>query len=59
MKSEWRVSSNFINDVKMYIVYRIRNTEEVDHSGNRENHGEYTEDRQEAVAVADRLNAEE
>ena len=37
MKSEWRVSSNPIgaNEI-LYQVYRIRNTEEVDHSGNRE-----------------------
>jgi len=58
MKSEWKVSSNLIGDKKMYIAFRIRNTSEVDHSGNREYSGNYTEDRQEAAAIADRLNAE-
>lgn len=37
MKSEWRVSSNPIGPGEfLHQVYRIRNTEEVDHSGNRE-----------------------
>lgn len=59
MKSEWKVSSNSVGGVKMYIVYRIKNTSEVDHSGNREYYGNYTEDRSEATSVADKLNAEE
>lgn len=36
MKSEWRISSNFINDEKMYIAYRLLDENKVDHSGNRE-----------------------
>lgn len=58
MKSEWKVSSNSINGKKLYIVYRIRNTSEVDHSGNRETRGDYTESREEAAALADKLNRE-
>ena len=37
MKSEWRVSSNPIGQGDfLYCVYRIRDIEKVDHSGNRE-----------------------
>lgn len=37
MKSEWRVSSNPIGPGEfLYCVYRIRDIEKVDHSGNRE-----------------------
>ena len=56
-KSEWRVSSNQVEDIKLYRVYRIRDTSEVDHSGNREYIGNYTQDREHAKAVAADLNA--
>lgn len=36
LQSEWRVSSNFFDDKKHFIVYRIRDLSEPDHSGNRE-----------------------
>lgn len=37
MKSEWRVSSNPIGANEfLYQVYRIRDLEKTDHSGNRE-----------------------
>lgn len=54
--SEWRVTSNIIDETKLYRVYRIREISEVDHSGNREYQGGYTQDRQEAVARAAALN---
>ena len=62
-KSEWRVSSNIINGRTMYIAYRLRDANAVDHSGNREYiensglpyyRGGYTEDR----ALVERLVAE-
>ena len=56
MKSEWRVSSNIINGEKKYIVYRIRDIHEVDHSGNREYAGEYVSDKNTALELADSLN---
>ena len=59
MESEWRVSSNFIGEQKMYIVYRIRNTSETDHSGNREYAGGYVDNRELSQAIADNLNANE
>jgi len=55
-KSEWKVTSNPIGDVTLYRVYRIRNTSEVDHSGNREYYGDYTQDREKARSVANKLN---
>lgn len=63
MKSEWRVSSNIINGRKMYIAYRLRDENGVDHSGNREYieksglpyyRGGYTEER----ALVERLVAD-
>lgn len=56
MKSEWRVSSNIINDEKKYIVYRIKDIHKVDHSGNREYAGEYVSDKNTALELADSLN---
>ena len=42
-----------------YIVARVRDTEEVVHSGNLEYYGEYSDDEAERQAVADGLNAKE
>ena len=36
MKSEWRVTCNYIGGERFYGVYRLRDRKEVDHSGNRE-----------------------
>jgi len=59
VKSKWKVTSNSINGEKMYAVFRLRDTSAVDHSGNREYAGGYTADRDEAQAVADKLNDKE
>lgn len=56
MKSEWKVSSNLINDKKMFIAFRKLNVNAVDHSGNREYHGGYTESKEEAEEIAKGLN---
>jgi hypothetical protein len=37
MKSEWRVSCNYLCGGLVYNVYRLRDLDEIDHSGNREN----------------------
>lgn len=58
MKSKWKVTSNPIGGKTMYGVYRILDTNEVDHSGNREHYGDYVESREAAAAIAARLNAE-
>lgn len=59
MKSEWKVSSQHINGMKLYSVYRLKDIDEVDHSGNRETHSGFFEDRKSAEVYAAQLNAEE
>lgn len=56
MKSEWKVTSNVIDGEKMYAVYRLRDVNEVDHSGNREYAGGYVEYYDAAQTAADQLN---
>lgn len=56
--SEWRVSSNPIAGKMFYQVYRIRNINELEHSGNRETRGCF-ETKTEAEKLADKLNVEE
>lgn len=58
-KSKWKVTSNSICGNTVYGIYRTIDTGAVDHSGNRENYGEYLDNREDAQAIADRLNAEE
>lgn len=58
MHSEWRVTSHIYCDVKKYAVYRIINTSEVDHSGNRDYATGYMEDKEMAEGIAERLNEE-
>ena len=59
LQSEWRVSSNYFDDKKHFIVYRTRDLSEPDHSGNREYHGGYTQDRETAQKLAADLNVME
>lgn len=57
MKSEWKVASLRLgNDEMAYQVYRLRNIDVVDHSGNREWVGELFETKAEARALADEMN---
>lgn len=56
MHSEWKVTSNTINGQKVYGVYRLRDTGQVDHSGNREYAGDYVDNRETAAIVAKELN---
>ncbi|WP_419024331.1 hypothetical protein [Emergencia sp.] len=58
MKGEWRVSSNFVGGETLYGVYCLRDTQAVDHSGNRECRG-YYDVKADAQKEADRLNREE
>ncbi len=59
MKGEWKVTCNIFNGEKQYAVYRLRNVEEVDHSGNREFATSYMNDKAEAEEKARKFNAEE
>jgi hypothetical protein len=40
----------------MYIVFRLRDLNEVDHSGNRDYATGWMEDKQEAQKIADQMN---
>jgi len=57
--SIWKVSANPIAGRMFYGVYRLRDVNEIDHSGNRETRGGWYEHREEAEALARRLNTEE
>ena len=56
--SEWRVSSNPIAGRTFYGVYRVRDINDIDHSGNRETRGGWYETREEAERLAETLNEE-
>lgn len=58
MKSEWKVTSQYVNDVKLYQVYRRRDINATDHSGNREYVEGSFNDRQEAENLAKMMNEE-
>jgi hypothetical protein len=58
MKSEWRLESNFIGNEKYYRVVRIKDVNEVDHSGNREYATEYMICKEKAQKIVDILNGE-
>jgi len=58
MHSEWKVTTNIIAGEKAYAVYRLRDVSATDHSGNREFATGYIADKQEALAVAKKMNVE-
>lgn len=57
MKSKWKVMSNNVCGELLYGVYRLRDVNEVMHSGNMEVRGYYDE-KAAAEAEAERLNRE-
>ena len=59
MKSEWKISSQYLGGRKVYQVYRIKDMRIVDHSGNREYAGGLLHDEAEAMELAAKLNREE
>ena len=56
--SKWKVTSNYVDGKTLYGVYRTRDINEIDHSGNRENVGGLFESRDLAEALASALNEE-
>lgn len=54
--SEWRVTSNPIAGTMLYAVYRLRDKDEIDHSGNREMRGGWWDRRHDAERLAEVLN---
>lgn len=59
MKSEWRVTLNIIGGEKKWGVYRLRDKDAIDHSGNREELGRWFDDEAIAQVYADVMNEEE
>lgn len=58
--SEWRVSSQYdASGQKIYIAYRLRDVNEVDHSGNREYYGNYNTDKKAVQKIVNELNEKE
>lgn len=57
MKSDWRISTNYIAGEKHYEVYRLLDADAVVHSGNRETKGIFN-DREAAEEYCRMLNAE-
>lgn len=56
IKSEWRITSMRILDEKMYNVYRLKDINEIDHSGNREYASDkYFRSREKAEKLLDSL----
>lgn len=59
MKSKWKVTSQYVGGEKIYQVYRLRDINAVDHSGNREYVPKFiTNDKKEAEAMAIAKNKE-
>lgn len=56
--SEWRVSSNQIAGRTFYSIYRVRDINDIDHSGNRETRVGWYYTRGEAERFAEKLNEE-
>ncbi len=59
MKGKWKLTSQTINGKKSFAVYRLRNVDELDHSGNREYATGYMEDKAKAEEIANELNGSE
>ena len=59
MKSTWKIETNRINGQEMYAVYRLKDTEGTDHSGNREYGTGYFPNKDTAIAYSEHLNKAE
>ena len=53
MKGKWKV---IYNPMVGYIVARVRNVNETAHSGNLEYYGDWSDNKSEQQAIADKLN---
>jgi len=56
MLGEWKVTSQMIGDTRKYSAFRMLDTSKVDHSGNREYAGGYTENREAVEVIVAHLN---
>ncbi|MBQ8283452.1 MAG: hypothetical protein IJX75_00005 [Clostridia bacterium] len=55
-KSKWEVTCNYVAGDRLYAVYRLRDENAIDHSGNREFATGYMADKAKAQRIADRMN---
>ena len=51
--SEWKVSKIYAGGITLYQVYRIKDTGQIDHSGNREVYYTFENARAAAICAAD------
>lgn len=58
MVGQWGVTSNVIGGERRYAVYRLRDTAEVQHSGNMEYATGWLPTLDEATKIADAMNAD-
>ena len=56
MSTDWKVQSNPVGGIMMYIPSRIIDPDKPEHSGNIEHYGAYTKNREEAQRIVDELN---
>lgn len=56
MAGKWRVTANPVGGSMLYAVYRLRDVDAVDHSGNREYASDYIDDKDTALTIAEGLN---
>lgn len=56
MLGKWDITQNILDGKELWMVYRLLDTGEVDHSGNREYTGPVFHDRYAAQGYADHLN---
>lgn len=60
MKGKWKVTCNPTDSGNyLYAVCRLRDVNEIEHSGNREYGSGYMASKEEAQSIADKLNSEE
>ena len=50
--TEWKIATNVINGKKKYAVYHVINSNEADHSGNREYCTSWLDSREQAEELA-------
>lgn len=56
MAGKWMVTANPVGGSMLYAVYRLRDVDKIDHSGNREYASSYIEDKDTALTIAEGLN---
>lgn len=58
-QERWKVTCNNVCGERLYAVYRLRDINSTDHSGNREYATDYMESKEEALKIASQMNESE